>query len=477
MRTTDEAPDPRIVPAQTPVPQPLDIALRAITTAANHGVLWFGVAGVAAALGRRPRRGAIRGIASLGAASLLSNSVVKPLVGRRRPDAARTDAARRIGRVPWTSSFPSGHSASAAAFATGLALEFPPAGLVVAPLAAAVAYSRVHVGVHYPSDVVTGAGIGVAAALVGKWLWPVRPSGPAVTAPAVAPALPDGRGLTVVLNERAGPAGSSHTLIERELPGARFLTLPDLSDGTDRTTADWEAQLGPEVRVLGVSGGDGTVASVARIARDRGLPLAVFPSGTFNHFARSVGIEEDTDTVDAIHQGRAGAVRVASLGSQLFLNTASIGGYPEMVRRRDALARKIGKWPATALALRNTLRHPAPVTLDINGQVVPVWVAFVGNGRYTPRGLAPSWRERLDEPVLDVQYLRADRPWSRTRAVLFSLLGVVERSSIYGSLAADVVTIRSQSGSLPTAHDGEITEAATVARFATEQVPITVYRG
>ncbi|GAA1999832.1 phosphatase PAP2 family protein [Nakamurella flavida] len=469
MRTTDDTPDPRIVPAQTPVPQPLDIALRALTTAANHGVLWFGVAGVAAALGRRPRRGAIRGVMSLGASSLLANSVIKPVVGRRRPDPQRTHAARQIGRVPWTSSFPSGHSASAAAFATGLALEFPPAALVVAPLAAGVAYSRVHVGVHYPSDVVTGVGIGVAAALIGKWLWPVRPKGPAVMTTATAPALPDGRGLTVVLNEHSGSSGSARALIERELPGARFITL---ADGVDIA-----AELGPEVRALAVSGGDGTVASVARVALERGLPLAVFPSGTFNHFARAVGLEEAIDTVQAVREGRAGGVRVATANDEVFLNTASIGGYPEMVRRRDAYAKKIGKWPATALALRNTLRKHAPVTLDINGRVVKVWVAFVGNGRYTPRGLAPSWRERLDEPVLDVQYLRGDLPWSRTRAVLFSLIGIVERSAVCGSVAATSVTVGSRSGALPTAHDGEITPTTTSVDFDLLDATLTVYRG
>lgn len=147
-----------MVPAEHPVPRSLDQALRALTLAANHGVLWFGVAAVGAALGTRPRRAALRAVVSLSGASLLSNSVIKPLVGRRRPDIDRTVKARRIGKLPWTSSFPSGHSASAAAFATGAALELPVSAALLAPLAGAVGYSRVHVGVHYPSGVVVGAG-------------------------------------------------------------------------------------------------------------------------------------------------------------------------------------------------------------------------------------------------------------------------------------------------------------------------------
>ncbi len=102
--------------------------------------------------------------------------------------------ARRIGRMPWTSSFPSGHAASAAAFAAGATMELPVAGPVLVPLAAAVAYSRVHVGVHYRSDVWAGAAVGLTCAVVGRKLWPVKPWGPALMAPGNAPALPGGEG-------------------------------------------------------------------------------------------------------------------------------------------------------------------------------------------------------------------------------------------------------------------------------------------
>lgn len=69
--------------------------------------------------------------------------------------------ARRV-RMPKTRSFPSGHAASGFAFATGVATEAPLAGGLLTALAALVAYSRVHTGVHYPSDVLAGAVIGAA---------------------------------------------------------------------------------------------------------------------------------------------------------------------------------------------------------------------------------------------------------------------------------------------------------------------------
>lgn len=146
MEPVDSPPPPEITPAPVPLPQPIDIGLRRLTLAANHGVLWFGIGAVGVLAGGRARRAAIRGVASLSMASFVSNSLVKPLIGRRRPDLERIQTARRIGYIPWTSSFPSGHSASAAAFAAGAAMELPLSATVLAPLATAVAYSRVHVG-------------------------------------------------------------------------------------------------------------------------------------------------------------------------------------------------------------------------------------------------------------------------------------------------------------------------------------------
>lgn len=76
--------------------------------------------------------------------------------------------------MPRSTSFPSGHSATAFAFATATSRELPASSVVLVPLAGAVAYSRVHTGVHYPSDVVAGAtigiGCGMASRIVSEWV-------------------------------------------------------------------------------------------------------------------------------------------------------------------------------------------------------------------------------------------------------------------------------------------------------------------
>lgn len=150
----------------------LDHALPRLGRAANHGRLWFGVAGVLVLTGRRDaRRAAVRGLVSLGVASGVANVVAKQMVRRVRPTVDLLPPVRWLRRAPVTTSFPSGHSASAAAFATGAAAEMPVLALPLGGLAAGVAISRVVTGAHYPSDVVTGVllGASVGAATLRWW--------------------------------------------------------------------------------------------------------------------------------------------------------------------------------------------------------------------------------------------------------------------------------------------------------------------
>ncbi len=100
-------------------------------------------------------------------AATVANGPAKLLVRRRRP--SRRSRPTLI-RVPRSTSFPSGHSATAFAFASGACAELPVLAPVLVPLAGAVAYSRVHTGVHYPSDVAAGAAIGIGSGVLATRL-------------------------------------------------------------------------------------------------------------------------------------------------------------------------------------------------------------------------------------------------------------------------------------------------------------------
>jgi membrane-associated phospholipid phosphatase len=153
--------------ARTPTPT-LDRAMSRLSRAADYSRLSLASAGLlASGGGAAGRRAAAMGLAALAVTATVVNVAIKPLGRRRRPDRVTHEVplARQVA-MPSSRSFPSGHSAGAFAFATGVGHELPRAAVPLRALAAAVAYSRVHTGVHYPGDVVAGALLGSALAQV-----------------------------------------------------------------------------------------------------------------------------------------------------------------------------------------------------------------------------------------------------------------------------------------------------------------------
>ncbi|HET9254366.1 MAG TPA: phosphatase PAP2 family protein [Pseudonocardiaceae bacterium] len=469
-------------------PSPLDVVMSQLSAAANHSKLWLVIAAALAVRKGATRRAALRGVLSIAATSVTANAVLKPLLPRRRPPAQELNGRLKFPPAPTSSSFPSGHAASAAAFATGVALECPKAGLAIAPLAAAVAYSRVHIGVHWASDVVVGAAVGSGVALGTRRWWPVRTTDEAQARPRDdAPVLPDGAGLVLVANQRSGdPRYDPASEISEALPAATVLRAEDGRDLYDQLEAALEASRGA-ARAVGVAGGDGTVAAAVAIAGQHGLPLVVVPTGTLNHFARDVGVYDLQEAVDATQAGEAVAVNVAAVDihnknkdgrsdTRYFLNTASLGGYSDLVRLREKWERKWGKWPAFTAALIMALRHAAPIRVRLDGIEQQLWILFVGNGPYYPRGMVPAWRPQLDSGLLDIRYLRADRRFSRIRAVIALALGALHRSRTYVQREAPSLDVELIGDHAYLATDGEVMDKAGRFTFRIARHPITVYR-
>jgi diacylglycerol kinase family enzyme/membrane-associated phospholipid phosphatase len=456
-----------------------DIALKVLSKTANHSMLWLTAAAVMGLRGGTARRAAVRGIAAIACASAATNLLGKPLLPRRRPPAELVALRRRLAGPPVSSSFPSGHAASAAAFATAVTMESPTAGAIIAPVAAAVAYSRVHTGVHWPSDVVCGAALGAGMAWVTRRWWPVRPAERAAWAtPTRLPALPDGAGLGVLINPEAGDGTFTPEWLDQHWPQAKIVhpnSAADFAAELDRLVAD------ESVRALGVAGGDGTVATAASAAAHHRIPLAVLPTGTLNHFAMDLGIPGPAAIIEAVEQGRGcvvdlGTARVDGHPLRWFINTASLGGYPDMVRFREKWAPRRGKWPAAAVASVRVLSDAAPSDLEIAGERHRVWVLFVGNGAYAPRGFAPTWRPNLDNGLLDVRYVRADIRFSRLRFVIAAMVGSLKHSRTYVERPCPELDVVVHNGPVAVATDGEIGPTGTRFTFAAYRDALQVYR-
>src|SRR5919107_719007 len=126
-----------------------DQFFRRLSAAGNHGKLWMGVAAVLTTIPGWPRRAALHGLIAQAVASAVTNGIFKTLLPRARPLPEHLPVFRFVHPQPRSSSMPSGHSASAVAFALGAGLVQPALGAAVTPLAAGVAYSRVHTGAHW----------------------------------------------------------------------------------------------------------------------------------------------------------------------------------------------------------------------------------------------------------------------------------------------------------------------------------------
>ncbi|MEU3829975.1 phosphatase PAP2 family protein [Streptomyces sp. SID486] len=446
-----------------------------LSRSANHGVLWFATAAaMAASRTPRGRRAAVRGLASLGLASLTINTVGKRSVRRARPVLDPVPLVRQLKRQPITTSFPSGHAASAAAFATGVALESPAWGAAVAPVAASVAASRVYTGVHFPSDVLAGAALGVGAAFLVRRLVPTRAQlrGP-VRPRADVPALPEGEGLVMVANQASGTADRVRAL-QAALPKAEIVECPP------EEVADALAKAAARARVLGVCGGDGTVNAAAGVALRHGVPLAVLPGGTLNHFAYDLGVEDERDLARAVRHGeavRVDAGRFVTADTEgLFLNTLSLGVYPELVRERERWSHRIGGWPAGVLGALRVLRADRhPLEVQVGGERRPLWLLFVGAGIYHRMGLSPGRRTDLADGLLDVRVVHGSRR-PALRLLAAAAAGPLTRSPAHAAVQVNRLRLTGVSPGTPLAYDGEVTSVS--GDVALEKLPeaLTVYR-
>lgn len=306
---------------------------RVMTTAsdlANRSMLWLAVAGVLTATGRRrPRTAAASGLLGIGFAATLVNGPLKFAWRRDRPPIVFAGGGEPLLPLPRTFSFPSGHSASALAFATGVTSALPAAGPVVLPMAATVAYSRVHTGVHYPSDVAVGAAVGVGSGLLAARIAKrIRArSAHQLTAPSLDVEIP--RHAVLLTSEDSGSADgldAARAVLERG--GWRIDEVFDVSE-VDRLTA--HVQAADDLPLVIAAGGDGTVCLATNAIADSDALLAIVPLGTSNDVARSLGIPpHPVEAAEAIIEGRVCAIDLARLAvngqqPQVFLNAATSG--------------------------------------------------------------------------------------------------------------------------------------------------------
>lgn len=161
--------------------------------------------------------------------------------------------------------------------------------------------------------------------------------------------------------------------------------------------------------ILGIAGGDGSLAPVAEVALERDAAFVCVPFGTRNHFARDLGLDRD-DPVDALRAfvgGQERRIDVGRAGERLFMNNVSLGVYARLVHRREGHRRRRQAFARIrAWAILVTHRHPLGITID--GEPVDTRLVLVANNAYALELPSLGERERLDEGKLHLYCPGAD---------------------------------------------------------------------
>lgn len=279
----------------------------------------------------------------------------------------------------------------------------------------------------------------------------------------------------VILNAQAGSGheGDDRRSLEEALAANGIqATIHAVSAGQDIMAAARKA-LAAGAEVLVAAGGDGTVSAVASCVHGSKAAMGVLPLGTLNHFARDLGVPEKLeDAVAVLARGVRVGVDLGEVNGRIFVNNASLGVYPDMVRDRIRQQRRLGrgKWWAMLWATLGTLRRSPflRLTLEIEGKEVVRCrspFVFIGNNDYVMEGFNIGARESLRDGRLSIYTTTRSSRLGMVGLALRALAGRLRQADDFAMAAARHLRIDSPRRRLLVATDGEVTAMDTPLDF------------
>ena len=248
----------------------------------------------------------------------------------------------------------------------------------------------------------------------------------------INPRSGDGKAARARLAERAREAGIEAVTLD---PGQNLAALAD-----DAATAGAD--------VLGMAGGDGSLAVVATVAAAHGIPFVCVPAGTRNHFALDVGVDRHdlTGALEAFTGGVERRIDAAEVNGRLFLNNVSLGFYGDAVRSpayRDAKVRTLLETAAEVMG-PSAGELALDLTDDLGHEHRYPAVVLVSNNPYAvDRPLARGTRPSLDSGQLGIVVLDApgDRPRVPGRAWSTPRLEVDAQAPVHAGIDGEAVDL------------------------------------
>jgi YegS/Rv2252/BmrU family lipid kinase len=221
------------------------------------------------------------------------------------------------------------------------------------------------------------------------------------------------------------------------------------------------------VNLVIAAGGDGTINHVIQAIVNTDVRLAVLPLGTYNHFARDLGIPLDwRSALEVALTGTTQQIDTARVNERFFVNNLSIGLYPGFVARREERGRDYPRWKARLYAFYVTLRKYPHVTIAVEAEshyaVIRTQVFMVSNNSYDLSRLGvQAPRSTMSEGRLSVYWLPHV---PRTQLMKFAgryLAGLVRQTPGFRSFRTTHLKVQSRHGHLEVGIDGEVSTLNT----------------
>lgn len=300
-----------------------------------------------------------------------------------------------------------------------------------------------------------------------------------------------GAPLTVIVNREGGAASAAGD----SLPGriaAAFAAVGVAADVHMLTGREIAPAIKAAARTqdrIVIAGGDGTVSTAVQALigaktdtgagtrtktdTDTKTELALLPLGTLNHLARDLGIPADLEAAAAIAaKGRAIRIDVGEVNGHRFVNNASIGLYPAMVREREGLRARNGwpKWLATASAAWDALsrlrHHRLRVDMGKGDRPLVTPLLFIGNNHYSLKAGSIGERASLQDGRLSVYAVAGRRRLHLIAFALRALIGRIHPRTDFVALGkCEAVTVHARSNTIEIALDGEVNELSPPLEF------------
>lgn len=284
----------------------------------------------------------------------------------------------------------------------------------------------------------------------------------------------------VLINREGGTAAARGDALGPEVEAAfeaAGLTIDlRLLRGCDITNA--AAELSQEPLVV-VGGGDGTIGGAAGALVDGGgATLGILALGTRNHLARALDLPLDlAGAAQAIARGRDRRIDLARVNGAAFVNNASVGFYPDLVRARDAsrLSKRFAAIPATYNAVKRMRHHRMRLRRPDGSDEVVTPMLFVGNNRYALAAGRIGEREALADGLLSIYAVASRRRLALAGFALRTMLGRADPERDFAAIGdAAELTVTGRSEEIDIALDGEVRTLAMPLRFTIQPGALAV---